>query len=968
MKDGKPLRLRAVRAVIVACSVAVCATAGPAWAQSEARIIGLVTDGSGGVLPGVTVTASSPALQVGQLSSVTDEAGEYRLTPLPIGTYEVTFTLQGFQAVKRESVRVTAGFAARIDVTMSLGSVTETITVSGAAPVVDVTSTSTSTQLTKEALELTPTSRNGITSLLAQAPGMRSNFDVGGTSANSPPVAITFGQPGEPWASIEGIPTTSLQLGQGGGNGNYWDYLTIEEARVGTVGNGAEMPARGAQLNAIVKSGGNDFHGGASFGLMNHNLQSNNISDDLRAFGITSGNRIETRSDASADIGGRIVRDRLWFYGAVRQRHEVQSILGAFKPDGSPAEDDRKARFYTGKLSYQLNRQNSFVGFMQYNAKRDITGASQFVPWESRSDLQTSPRVYKIEWRTLVGNSMTASVHHGYFGTPYGSVIRRNNAPGQVYTRDIATLYQTGPNAAAGEWTYNDKWDTSATVTVYRPDFFLGNHQFETGFSYREDTLGRAYPITEDTPPFNGQLLFNNGAPFQVSLYNYPTFPESRTQYAGLYGKDEWNPTRRLTVSLGLRWAYDNGYVPASCREAATPPSDIPFPAACYPEAQFNIWKSFAPRVHAAFDLTGDGKTVLKGGWGRFTHMRHLAPEVDLANPVRSGTATYRWRDLNNNRLWDNGETNLDPNGPDFVSQTIASTGFPNPNEQQPISDEFAASLERELVDNFAVRATGVYSNNIRNYREYNVLRPPEAYNIPITRPDPGPDGRVGTSDDPGTSITFYEYDRSLAGQRFELLTWVNDERADQTFKSIEVAAFKRMSNGWQFAASYTSTQKHVPIISGFTPSTGASTVVAAPANPNAEIFKDDFTRESTGKVSGAYMLPWGLLASGNYEYRSGLPFARQVLFTGGVTVPTIVLNVEPIGTYSLPDLHLLDARVEKRFTVWGSDTLMLRANVFNVLNGGTVTGVTMRAGATFLRPTAIMPPRIVELSASYSF
>ena len=115
-------------------------------------------------------------------------------------------------------------------------------------------------------------------------------------------------------------------------------------------------------------------------------------------------------------------------------------------------------------------------------------------------------------------------------------------------------------------------------------------------------------------------------------------------------------------------------------------------------------------------------------------------------------------------------------------------------------------------------------------------------------------------------------------------------------------------------------------------------------------------------------MLPWGVLGSGNYEYRSGLPFARQVLFTGGVTVPTIVLNVEPIGTHALPDLHLLDVRVEKRFAVWGTDTVMLRANVFNVLNRGTVTGVTMRAGATFLRPTAIMPPRIVELSASYSF
>ena len=143
---------------------------------------------------------------------------------------------------------------------------------------------------------------------------------------------------------------------------------------------------------------------------------------------------------------------------------------------------------------------------------------------------------------------------------------------------------------------------------------------------------------------------------------------------------------------------------------------------------------------------------------------------------------------------------------------------------------------------------------------------------------------------------------------------------------------------------------------------------MAAPANPNAKIFKDDRTRETTGKLSGAYMLLRNMLASANYEYRSGLPFARQVLFTGGVTIPSIVLNVEPIGTYLLPDLHLLDVRLEKRFVLLGTDSVMLRANVFNVLNRGTVTGVTMRAGATFLRPTAIMPPRIMELSASYSF
>src|SRR2546425_2508854 len=247
-------------------------TASSAAAQQEAGIIGEVTDESGAVLPGVTVTATSPALQVPSVVGVTDERGDYRLSPLSIGTYTVEYTLSGFQSVRNEGVRLTVGFTARVDARLKVGALQETITVSGAAPVVDTKSTTTATEFPRESIELLPSSRNGIVSLLAQAPGVRTLRDVGGSSLNQVPTYRVFGQAGEPYSTLEGVQTSSLQAS--GGQANYWDFTTLEEASIRTIGNSAEVPSRGINLNAIVKSGSNSFHSITSYNYSSPDLQS----------------------------------------------------------------------------------------------------------------------------------------------------------------------------------------------------------------------------------------------------------------------------------------------------------------------------------------------------------------------------------------------------------------------------------------------------------------------------------------------------------------------------------------------------------------------------------------------------------------------------------------------------------------------------------------------------------------------
>ena len=948
--------------------------AGVASAQESAGIIGQVTDASGAVLPGVTVTATSPALQVPSVVEITDSRGDYRISPLPIGTFTIEYALAGFQSVRREGVRLTVGFTAKIDVPMKLGALEETITVSGAAPVVDTTSTTATTQFTRETLELIPPRRNGIVSLLAQAPGVRTLRDVGGSSLNQVPAYRVFGQAGEAYSTLEGVQTSSLQASSG--QANYWDYTTLEEASVRTIGNGADVPSRGINLSAVVKSGGNSFHGTTSYNKTPRWTESDNIDDNLRARGIGAGTGLSNRYSVSSDLGGRIIKDKLWFYTAVRRQVDDKLPLNTFMPDGqTPAVAKELSWFHTEKVSYQMSQSNKFVGFYQYNHKYDTSVISQFVPWEDRGGLMTPSRTGKIEWQTVYGNKLFTSFQYGFW--TYDSIYWGFSSRDREPSTDQITGALKGPPVTIGQRPHNPRHHYKGNMTSFQPNLFAGSHELKAGFDYTDNWFGRQYPDLDPDQKLDGayssafynyRLLLQNGAPNQIEVWNNPGYAKVVTHYFGTYLTDSWSVARRLTLNLGLRFAHDNGFVPAVCREAAAPPGHLAFPAGCREAQQFNVWNSVAPRLHAAWDLRGDGKTMIKGGFGRFDHERQQVPELDAADAQVRTQVVYRWRDLNGNRRYDAGEVNLDPNGPDFVSQSGGSNTVPNPDERQPKSDEWSVTFERELMRNFALRASGVYSKYRDTYRLANLLRPFDTYNVPVTNTDPGPDGVRGNADDPGTPFTYYEYPTSLNGRAFERFTRVNDRKADQTYKSIDISVFKRLSNHWQLLASYSGTMRDVPITVSPTGSEFNGNVESGPLTPNAEINAREHGWESSTKVSGVYQFPFQIMVSGNLEERSGYFWARSVRFTGGRTIPNITVNVEPIGTRQLPSSTQLDLRVEKTFTLTKQQTFAVRANVFNALNANTTLDVTRLSGPNFLRPTVIMEPRIMEFSMTYSF
>ena len=305
----------------------------------------------------------------------------------------------------------------------------------------------------------------------------------------------------------------------------------------------------------------------------------------------------------------------------------------------------------------------------------------------------------------------------------------------------------------------------------YKPNWIGGSHAFKIGADYFESAGNRArierlaptYELFFATPSGSTAPCTSGAQAGCVSdtiqVQNTPVSPTGRLLYVGPYLNDTWTVGKKLTLNLGVRFAYDNGKVQAACREAAPAPADVANPAQCFPDMQFPVYKSFAPRLRFAWDITGNGRTLFKAGWGRYMKGRWFE-EINTANRNVINTTVYTWHDLNRDHAYQAGEVNLDTNcagaGCDFQGTTFSgqgaalANGIVNPDEKQAYTDEYMAQFEHELGPAFGMRLTGIQSR-VRNwYRYENTLRPYESYTIPITNTGSGRRQHPGQRRRPG--------------------------------------------------------------------------------------------------------------------------------------------------------------------------------------------------------------------------
>jgi hypothetical protein len=971
-----------LRNVVVSCAVlgVLALTSATAAAQEfRGRINGTVTDNTGAVLPGVTVTASSPALIQPQVQ-VTGSDGSYRFLALPPGIYEIDFDLTGFQKVQRQDVRVVINQTLTVDMQLQVATLQETVTVTGASPIVDTSTTAMATNFTKELLTEIPNARD-VWAAMAQAPGMQmTTFDVGGSNTGTQTGFRTYGFDSQNQTRMEGIDTTEGTAA----NAGYFDFGSFEEFQVGGSGADASAFAAGAVLSISVKSGGDRFKGTWYSDFLNEDLIADNVPDFLRTpnttnddghfnrAGLTRGNPVKKQYDLNGDLGGPIVKGKAWFFVSYRLNDQYKYILGL----GDELERSKLTNPYTLKGTFQVSRNNQIIGYLNKREKlQDKRGISLTTPLSAAYYQSSRNYPFKGEWTSVLGSRAFLDVLAGnwYNFFPLRPVrdFGLYDGPWTPPRQDTATLVWSdtgGNNGYQDQKRYKPQFYT--TLSYYQ-DGWKGSHDMRFGFDWKRDRRS----LFNDQP-FDIWYRDNNGALAQVDLYNSNVTGINDVVYTSGWFNDTWKISNRVTLNLGARFEnYRDEWPEQSLTPNGHPAlagwSDPDYSAFIAPKTvqgqTVNTSNTFSPKVGVAYDLTGDNRTVLKAFYGlsRWNSADVLA---DQENPV--GLARLRYAfvscapgqttgcDLNGDRLVSS------PQELGAFQSTQGGGGFVRVDRDlvRPMSHELSVNLEREIASGLSGRASYVYKNMREVWGEIDVVRD-AAYTVPFSFTDPGRDRAAGTSDDQ----TFQTFALAPGTGTDRVFTNTDDE-AD--FQTVEFAVNRRFSDRWMMLTSFGHTwmkMYHVNTAGN----AARPPITTTTYRPIDRLFGDNGIETSTTwnyKAIGRYVMPYDIGLSGSWKVQSGYNYAR----TMSVTLPVEgarTVRVEPITANRYPTVQILDVRADKTIDIKAVKAT-LQLDVFNLTNAGTVTTVrvTNTAAAPFNEVTAILNPRVIRAGIRFAF
>jgi hypothetical protein len=979
---------------LAALLLLIVASASPVFAQggagSTGSIQGEVTDESGGVLPGVTVSVSGPSM-MGVRTDTTNAQGVYRFLGLPAGTYTLKFELSGFGTQQKSDIRIGIGFTANVPAKLGVKSLSDEVTVVSEAPAIDTTSTRAQTNYDKDQLDALPNARD-MWSLLATAPGVALNrFDVGGSTAGTQTTYIAYGNGGQNRPLIEGINTTEGTSAAG----FYFDYGSFDEVIIGAAGNTAEMPSGGVITNFIGKSGGNKLSGEVYYEYENDKAQSKNLTTDQLARGYANlprnviqslglnraeANTLISYKNLNASIGGPVVKDKLWVWGGLLwQKNITYQPAGGAILDGT--QFPTKLLNYTGKVTYQLNPKNKIFAYTQYGIKAqpfrtdaNVTGP-QHVTFESTVKQDSPSWVGKVEYNRTIGNRSFFEVRAGEFGYNF-ALVNYSTAP---RIEDTITLQALG---GGRDWLLKRRRkQLTGAYTTYFDNVLGGNHQVKIGGEVQHETgqtLWKQY-YTNNVVMFTQNRNLANpstaaGTAFQVRLGS-PVDSWNGLRNYGLFVNDTFSRDK-LTLNLGLRLDRYRVFLPEQSRVAskffaaitvAENPSVISF-------------NHIAPRVGLIYDLKGDGKTIFKANFGRY----FFNPGVGLADSVNpnNGTqfCTYAWNDANRDYLYQDGEQG---------ALASCSGGTSNvsvdPNLKNSVTNEFSTWIERDLGNQVGARLGFVMKGDRNGYAQENINRPKSAWTVPTTVTDNGPDGRAGTADDraglPAMSLNATALAAPVVNRVF------NQDGFTADYKTIEGAVTRRFSGKWGMVASFSNTWTSEFGTSYF--GSGAGNNIAGgslfggfagttgfPITPNGMQDKAKFSTWNF-KLSGTFEPGFGIRLTPVWKSQQGYPYGR--VFTANAGTVSQNFQAESLTAHRMATVKQLDIRADKRFKLTDRFSMSLLLDVFNVMNANTELNIRATTGTLTVSesgivipalntPTTILPPRIARISGRLSW
>ena len=605
-------------------------------------------DSSGAVLPGVTVEASSPALIEKTRTVATDTQGRYNIVDLRPGTYSVVFTLTGFTTVRRDDVQLSAAFTANINVDLKVGSIEETITVSGETPIVDTQNVIKRQIVDRDVIEAMPTSKNWST-LGVMTVGVFSNQnDVGGSAGeHQNQLKAHGGSFNDRIVQLDGLMIANMACNYAC-TGISTNDASTEEISYEFGAISAETGGGGVRVNIIPREGGNSFSGTAFFNYASAGLQGNNVDDELRAQGVTTADSIKRINDGSFALGGPIMRDRLWFWTAYRfwgyeqirtnTFYEKNPFDFVFDPDpGRPGTETQENGSMDLRLTWQISPRNKLSGYYNFAPRNTNHWTLGSTIQPDASNLQNLP-VNHFETVTFRSTISSTLLFEAAAGNMTEIWTREPVEDSETSTGYPVVEQTTGVNFRAYGATFSRNY---TSLRSYRSSlaYMTGSHAFKAGMTLQEGPAVTDVYTSHDTG-----LIVRNGAPFQVTVRTTPyTARERLVADLGVYLQDTWT-FNRFTANLGVRFDYLNNKVEKQSAAGGTwigPRSfdelvDVP------------NFTDVGPRVGLVYDLFGNGKTAIKG-----TVSRYILPSTvgtaRLLNPFNTSVnnATRPWGDTN---------------------------------------------------------------------------------------------------------------------------------------------------------------------------------------------------------------------------------------------------------------------------------------------------------------------------------